>query len=480
MKSEDKVMKVLKEELFKDIPAGDEERVDTMLAKEREDFHKKIIVLDDDPTGVQTVNGIHVYTDWSEESIAAGFAEEQDMFFILTNSRAFSAQYTKEVHQTIAERVMAESKKTGREFMIISRSDSTLRGHYPLETETLCKTLEQESGKTIDGEVLMPFFKEGGRFTIGDVHYVQEGDYLVPAGETEFAKDKTFSYTKSNLAEYVEEKTKGAFKAAAVTCISLDDLRAVAVDKIVEQLMAVKDFNKVIVNAVDYVDVKVFAIAMIRAMKAGKTFMFRTAAAWTKVIGGVPDKALLTKEELVVPGNTNGGLIIIGSHVKKTTDQLAKLKELKDVKFIEFNHMLVLEPEKLEAELRRVVGDVEQAIENGQTVAVYTGRKRFDAGSEEESLRVSVKISEALTSIVSRLSIQPAFLIAKGGITSSDVGTKGLSVKRALVLGQVAPGIPVWKTGAESKFPGMSYIIFPGNVGAVTTLRDIVAKLEEK
>ena len=473
-------MKVLKEELFKDIPAGDEERVDTMLAKEREDFHKKNIVLDDDPTGVQTVNGIHVYTDWSEESIAAGFAEEQDMFFILTNSRAFSAQYTKEVHQTIAERVMAESKKTGREFMIISRSDSTLRGHYPLETETLCKTLEQESGKTIDGEVLMPFFKEGGRFTIGDVHYVQEGDYLVPAGETEFAKDKTFSYTKSNLAEYVEEKTKGAFKAAAVTCISLDDLRAVAVDKIVEQLMAVKDFNKVIVNAVDYVDVKVFAIAMIRAMKAGKTFMFRTAAAWTKVIGGVPDKALLTKEELVVPGNTNGGLIIIGSHVKKTTDQLAKLKELKDVKFIEFNHMLVLEPEKLEAELRRVVGDVEQAIENGQTVAVYTGRKRFDAGSEEESLRVSVKISEAITSIVSRLSIQPAFLIAKGGITSSDVGTKGLSVKRALVLGQVAPGIPVWKTGAESKFPGMSYIIFPGNVGAVTTLRDIVAKLEEK
>lgn len=473
-------MKVLKEELFKDIPAGDEERVDAMLAKEREDFHKKIIVLDDDPTGVQTVNGIHVYTDWSEDSIAAGFAEEQDMFFILTNSRAFSAQYTKEVHQTIAERVMAESKKTGREFMIISRSDSTLRGHYPLETETLCKTLEQESGKTIDGEVLMPFFKEGGRFTIGDVHYVQEGDYLVPAGETEFAKDKTFSYTKSNLAEYVEEKTKGAFKAAAVTCISLDDLRAVAVDKIVEQLMAVKDFNKVIVNAVDYVDVKVFAIAMIRAMKAGKTFMFRTAAAWTKVIGGVPDKALLTKEELVVPGNTNGGLIIIGSHVKKTTDQLAKLKELKDVKFIEFNHMLVLEPEKLEAELRRVVGDVEQAIENGQTVAVYTGRKRFDAGSEEESLRVSVKISEAITSIVSRLSIQPAFLIAKGGITSSDVGTKGLSVKRALVLGQVAPGIPVWKTGAESKFPGMSYIIFPGNVGAVTTLRDIVAKLEEK
>ena len=181
----------------------------------------------------------------------------------------------------------------------------------------------------------------------------------------------------------------------------------------------------------------------------------------------------------MVPGNTNGGLIIIGSHVKKTTDQLNKLKELKQVKFIEFNHMLVLEPEKLEAELQRIVAEVETAITQGQTVAVYTGRKRFDAGSEEESLRVSVKISEAITSIVSRLTVQPAFLIAKGGITSSDVGTKGLAVKRALVLGQVAPGIPVWKTGEESKFPGMAYIIFPGNVGAVETLRDIVAKLSQ-
>jgi len=472
-------MKVLKETLFKDIPAIDEAKVDKALAAERADFHKKIIVLDDDPTGVQTVNGIHVYTDWSPESIAAGFAEKNDMFFILTNSRAFSAKYTEEVHATIAERVMAEAKKTGREFMIISRSDSTLRGHYPLETATLAHTLEQGTGKIIDGEVLMPFFKEGGRFTIGNVHYVQEGDYLVPAGETEFAKDKTFSYTKSNMAEYVEEKTKGAYKAADVTCISLDDLRAFRVDDIVEQLKKVTGFGKVIVNCVDYVDVKVFAIAMIRAMKAGKTFMFRTAAAWTKVIGGVPDKPLLGKEELVVPGNTNGGLIIIGSHVKKTTDQLNKLKELKQVKFIEFNHMLVLEPEKLEAELQRIVAEVEAAITQGQTVAVYTGRKRFDAGSEEESLRVSVKISEAITSIVSRLSVQPAFLIAKGGITSSDVGTKGLAVKRALVLGQVAPGIPVWKTGEESKFPGMAYIIFPGNVGAVETLRDIVAKLSQ-
>ena len=469
-------MKVSKDELFAKIPAVDEAAVDVALTKELLDFDRKIIVLDDDPTGVQTVNGIHVYTDWTEESIAAGFAEENRMFFILTNSRAFQTAQTEAEHRTIAARVAAEARRTGKEFMLISRSDSTLRGHYPLETVTLARTLE-ESGERIDGEVLMPFFKEGGRFTIGDVHYVQEGAELTPAGDTEFARDKTFGYTSSDMKEYIEEKTQGAFRAADVVSISLDDLRAMRVDVIIKQLMAVTDFRKVIVNAVDYVDVKVFAIAMIRAMKEGKHFLFRTAAAWTKVIGGVTDKPLLRRDELVVPGNANGGLIIIGSHVKKTTEQFEKLRELDAVKFIEFNHLLVLDTPRLEEELQRIIRETEDAIRHGMTVAVYTGRKRFDAGSEAESLRVSVQISDALTSIVRRLSVQPAFLIAKGGITSSDVGTKGLSVRRALVLGQVAPGIPVWQTGAESKFPGMSYIIFPGNVGAVETLRDMVKML---
>lgn len=469
-------MKVSKDELFAKIPAVDEAKVDAALNEEREAFDRKIIVLDDDPTGVQTVNGIHVYTDWTEESIAAGFAEENRMFFILTNSRAFQTAQTEAEHRTIAARVAAEARRTGKEFMLISRSDSTLRGHYPLETVTLARTLE-ESGERIDGEVLMPFFKEGGRFTIGDVHYVQEGAELTPAGDTEFARDKTFGYTSSDMKEYIEEKTQGAFRAADVVSISLDDLRAMRVDVIIKQLMAITDFRKVIVNAVDYVDVKVFAIAMIRAMKAGKHFLFRTAAAWTKVIGGVTDKPLLRRDELVVPGNANGGLIIIGSHVKKTTEQFEKLRELDAVKFIEFNHLLVLDTPRLEEELQRIIRETEDAIRHGMTVAVYTGRKRFDAGSEEESLRVSVQISDALTSIVRRLSVQPAFLIAKGGITSSDVGTKGLSVRRALVLGQVAPGIPVWQTGAESKFPGMSYIIFPGNVGAAETLRDVAAML---
>lgn len=471
--------KVLKSELLKNIKQIDESIVNKTLAKELTTLNKKIIVLDDDPTGVQTIHDISVYTDWSAQTIADGFAEKNPMFFILTNSRAFTAEYTKKVHQDIAERIVKESQKTNKDFIIISRSDSTLRGHYPLETATLKETVEKLTHEKFDGEVLMPFFKEGGRFTINNIHYVQEEDYLVPAGMTEFAKDKTFYYTSSTLPEYIEEKTNGKYKANDTTCVSLDSLRNMDIDKITEQLMSVSNFNKVVVNAIDYVDVKVFVIALIKAINAGKNFIFRSAAALTKVIGGVSDKSLLSREELI-NNNHHGGLIIIGSHVKKTTAQFNELKKCSWIKFIEFNHLLVLEPEKLNIKLQRIISEVEQTISKGQTTVVYTGRKRFDVGSEEESLKVSVKISEAITSIVDKITVQPSFIIAKGGITSSDVGTKGLHVKKANVLGQIKPGIPVWQTGAESKFPYMPYIIFPGNVGTETTLREIVEDLDNQ
>ena len=175
----------------------------------------------------------------------------------------------------------------------MSRGDSTLRGHYPLETQVLRDVLSREGQQETDGEVICPFFKEGGRFTIGNIHYVRYGRELVPAGETEFAADRTFGYRSSNLADYVEEKTKGAYPAGEVICIGLDDLRHGRVDKVAGQLMEVRNFNKVIVNAVDYGDLKVFALALYEAMGEGKRFLFRTAASLVKVMGGITDQPFL-------------------------------------------------------------------------------------------------------------------------------------------------------------------------------------------
>jgi uncharacterized protein YgbK (DUF1537 family) len=217
-------------------------------------------------------------------------------------------------------------------------------------------------------------------------------------------------------------------------------------------------------------------------MNKGKNFMFRSAAALTKVIGGISDKAVLTNEELVKKGYSHGGLVIIGSHVKKTTEQLEELKKSEVVELIEFNVHLVLETEKFEEEIDRVVKLSNHLIREGKNVAVYTRRERLDLGEgkKEEELKLSVQISDAVTSIVKRLEVRPAFIIAKGGITSSDIGTKGLEVQRATVAGQIKPGIPVWKTGRESKFPGIAYVIFPGNVGTKTDLKEVVEMLTKK
>lgn len=472
----------IKADILSSYPPVNEKAVDELLAKEIAGSNKKIVVLDDDPTGVQTVHDISVYTNWSEDSIRKGFAEENKLFYILTNSRGFTAAQTEIAHREIAKAVDAVSKETGKEYIFISRSDSTLRGHYPLETIILKEEYEKNTGNKIDGEILCPFFKEGGRYTIDDVHYVRYGDTLVPAAETEFAKDKTFGYTVSDLKEYVEEKTGGVYKKENVTAISLKDIRALAFDKIEEQLMAVEDFNKIVVNAIDYVDVKIFCVALYRAMAKGKTFMFRTAAAIVKVMGGVSDQPLLTREQMVVKETDNGGVIVIGSHTEKTTRQMEMLKEIPDIVFVELNARLVRDEAAFAREVERCLALEEEYISSGRTVCVYTTRTLItaDTGDKEDDLRLAVRISDAVQSLVGRLSIVPSFVIAKGGITSSDVGTKALAVQRANVLGQIKPGIPVWQTGDESKFPQTPYVIFPGNVGEDSTLKEAAEILIRK
>ena len=451
-----------------------------ILEEALKDFNKKIIVLDDDPTGVQTVHGIPVYTSWEQHDIDSGF-NEPGMFFILTNSRGLASDEVKKINEDISKRICNASKRTGKDFVIISRSDSTLRGYYPLETGTIRKTVEADSDIVFSGEIICPFFIEGGRYTCNDIHYVLSGDILTPAGETEFAKDKSFSYSSSNLKDWIEEKTKGEFTKDTVTAISLDMIRKEGANAIYETLIKIEGFNKVIVNAVSYDDLRIFLAGYIKAVKMGKHFIFRSAAAIPKLLGGISDIPLLGRDELRTTG-TAGGLVVIGSHVEKTSKQLSSLLEACDILPIEFNQHTVVDPSLFEAEQRRVQETINSVLAKGKDVVVFTRRERLDmnTGYTEDELTLTAKISAAVTGFVKNLTVKPSYIIAKGGITSSEIGTVGLGVKRAMVIGQVLPGIPVWRLGEESKFPNMAYIIFPGNVGEVDSLAKIVSLLRKK
>lgn len=458
------------------------EDIHRLYLEELEDFQRKIIVLDDDPTGVQTVHDVSVYTDWTEESLTEGMQESNEMFFVLTNSRSYSEEETIRAHQQIAKRAFRVAKKCGRKMLLISRGDSTLRGHYPLEMEVLRDSLE-EMGQRIDGQILCPFFREGRRYTLNSVHYVQEGEWLVPAAQTEFAKDKIFGYVHSHLGSYMEEKSGGRYSKDECIYITLPLLRSQAYEEITNLLMQAEDFQPVMVDAIAECDVEVFAVCLLRAMKAGKEYLIRSAATMPKVLGNVSSRPLLSREELLAESDIEGygGIVLIGSHVKKTTQQLEELKRAKvPAEFLEFHVDTCLCKGGLQAETARVIEKAEAVMKQGRTAVVYTSRTLFapEGMSTEEMLKLSVRISAAVTGVIAGLHEKPRFLIAKGGITSSDVGTKALRVRKALVLGQVQPGIPVWQTGEECKFQGLPYIIFPGNVGSVDTLKKIVEQLE--
>ncbi len=454
--------------------------METVQAKNLDAENRKIIVLDDDPTGIQTVHDVYVYTDWREETLREAFQDENNLFFILTNSRSFSEDKTRQVHAEIAANISRIAKETGKDFLLISRGDSTLRGHYPLETEVLKETLEENGQAAFDGEILCPFFVEGGRVTIDGIHYLKDGEKLIPVGESEFAKDRTFGYESSDLGAFVEEKTQGAYLAADCVRIGLDELRAKKVDAIVDQLMGVTGFNKVLVDSTCYEELEVFAAALAQAIGMGKRFIIRSAAGLPKVIGEITDRSLLKREELTREADGMGGIVLIGSHVKKTTEQLACLQQSGvEADYYEFDAAQVKVEGGLEEEVQRIIQAVEANIVKGRTSVVYTSRKllELDTDDKEKILEASVKISDAVTSIIGLLNVKPRFILAKGGITSSDVGTKALRVKKAKVMGQIKPGIPVWLTGEESKFPHTPYIIFPGNVGSKETLKEIVEQL---
>ena len=432
---------------------------------------KTIVVLDDDPTGTQTVYDTPVLTTWDVPAICAEFQQKTSLFYILTNSRSFPSSEAEALAHEIGANLVEASQQTGQGFTVISRSDSSLRGHFPEEVDALTETL----GIAHATKVLIPAFVEGGRYTIQDIHYVQDRDELIPAAETPFAQDAAFGYKNSDLKLWVEEKTQGAIKASSIISLSIADIRQKGVAHIVQKLLDCPEKSVCVVNAASRSDLEIAGLALLEAMARGKALIFRTAASIVPVLAGLPPKPLLTTDQLSIQKG-KGGLIIIGSYVPKTSSQLEHLKTQTHLKFLEIDVADLLS-DKREKTIQQISQTVDHHLQNGETLVIYTSRTLITGEDKASSLHIGNLVSEGLVSIVNNISTQPAYVLAKGGITSSDIATKGLGIKRAMVWGQILTGVPVWKPGKESKFPGVPYLVFPGNVGGPEALSEIIKKL---
>ncbi|KAG7944814.1 hypothetical protein I3843_15G123300 [Carya illinoinensis] len=292
------------------------------IQKLNQNNSKTLVVLDDDPTGTQTVHDIEVLTEWTVESLAAQFRKNPKCFFILTNSRSLSSEKASALIKDICRNIdTAANSAENIGYTVVLRGDSTLRGHFPEEADAAVSVLGE-----MDAWIICPFFLQGGRYTIEDIHYVADSDKLIPAGETEFAKDAAFGYKSSNLREWVEEKTGGRIPASSVTSISIQLLRKGGPEAVFEHLSSLPKGSTCIVNAASERDMAVFAAGMIKAELKGMRFLCRTAASFVSSRVGIIPKAPILPKDLGINKERNGGLIVVGSYVPKTTKQVEELR----------------------------------------------------------------------------------------------------------------------------------------------------------
>ncbi|KAJ6340406.1 hypothetical protein OIU77_008210 [Salix suchowensis] len=435
---------------------------------------KTLVVLDDDPTGTQTVHDIEVLTEWSVESLVEKLRKKPKCFFILTNSRSLSSEKASALIKDICGNLSVAAKSVENiDYTVVLRGDSTLRGHFPEEADAVVSLLGE-----MDAWIICPFFLQGGRYTIKDIHYVADSDWLVPAGDTEFARDASFGYKSSNLREWVEEKTRGRIPASSVSSISINLLREGGPDAVCDTLCNLQKGSTCIVNAASERDMAVFSAGMIQAELRGKSFLCRTAASFVSTRIGIIPKAPILPKDLGINKERKGGLIVVGSYVPKTTKQVEELKLqcghfLKKLE-VSVDKLAMKSLEEREEEINRVAEMANLFLGASKDTLIMTSRELITGKTACESLEINFKVSSALVEIVRRISTRPRYILAKGGITSSDLATKALEAKCAKVVGQALAGIPLWQLGPESRHPGVPYIVFPGNVGDSKALADVV------
>ena len=174
---------------------------------------------------------------------------------------------------------------------------------------------------------------------------------------------------------------------------------------------------------------------------------------------------------------SKAGLIVVGSYVPMTTKQLSRLLDAKtDIESVVLDVNEVL-GEHCERHLSSVSKILNQHLERGKHVVLHTSRELVTGADGESSLRIGNTVSSAIIKVVVSIEHPLRFLVAKGGITSSDVATKALKIKRAIVLGQILPGVPVWQAQKDSTDRQFPFIVFPGNVGAEDSLLNAFEKL---
>lgn len=435
----------------------------------------RIIVLDDDPTGSQTVHSCLLLTRWDVDTLRLGLRDDVPIFFILTNTRALTPteadQVTRQVTNNLQQAIALENIT---DYLIVSRSDSTLRGHYPVETDAIADKLGP-----FDAHFLLPAFFEGGRFTKDSVHYLVVNGIPTPVHETEFAKDSVFAYSYSYLPDYVAEKTQGKITADQVKRFLLEDIRKGCLP----QLMSLENNQCCVVDGENQTDFDRFAQDILKAASQGKKFLFRSAASILTSLANLGPQPTPAEAMAQYVRGKKQGVVIMGSHVKKSTAQLECLLQQPNIEGIEVDVSLLLEEQPaVRADLLKdILAKINSIHNSGKTPVVYTSRQELQFPDTQVRLAFGVRVSRLLMDVVRGLPSDIGFLISKGGITSNDTLSDGLNLPTARLLGQILAGVSLVITPNDHPlFPNLPVVLFPGNVGNNDGLATVYQRLSQQ
>lgn len=452
---------------------------------------RRILVLDDDPTGSQSVHGVEVvmmggtdprdgYRDRFEEIVRA-LRDPGSTCFVLTNSRSLPEAAAIAVSQYFGRVAVELEHRLGGPVAVVSRSDSTLRGHLLAEVRALDEGRRLGGHQGYDGILLVPAYLEAGRFTAGDVQWAHVGGEVLPVGETEFARDEAFGYVNSDLRRLLEEKSGGVIEASSVVSVSLEDVRVGGCSRVSELLGDLRHGRFAVVNAVDYSDLEVVALALTAVEDGGASLLVRSGPSFVAALAGVEPIAPLGPAAIWQAGRKAGhGIVVVGSHVALTNRQVGALIEAGGLVTVMVDCHELGNPTARRTLIEECVRTARAALDTGD-VLLMTART-LQSGVGEANFAIGREVASAVAVIVRELlPARPAWLVAKGGVTSHEVLTQGLGLRRAEVLGQLFAGFVSLFRPLEADIHalGMPCVVFAGNVGDDHALADVVTILRK-
>lgn len=401
--------------------------------------------------------------------------------FLWTNTRGRDLRAAQRVTFQFGVRVFEALHNKASTAEIVSRGDSTLRGHTIEEVQALARARQQVLGAGYDAIVFAPQYFEAGRWTSGDIHWAEVDGRPVPVGDTEFAKDATFGFRSSNLREYVVEKSALPVALSQVGTISLHDIRDGGPQGVRQKLSSATDGRWMVVNAESYSDLLTVVEGVRLAQSDGQRLLYRGGPSLVTALAGLQERRVLTAERLdqMLDGRRRG-LVVVGSHVSLTNKQVSELRRSGHPKVVEVDPVALLDASSGGAYGARVSEEIVTGLRRG-TVLCVTGRSVLSAGGGAEDLALSRKISIALSGLIRQaVRGEPAWVLAKGGITSYDIAVHGLGLKRASIVGDLFPGLVCvlqLEKGTVMRH-SIPYIVFPGNAGGEDSLTAAVRRLE--